>query len=202
MVDEAEMRDLEPGLSPGPVAAAMYSDIDGMVDPEKVIAACLQRATQWGMRLLQETPAIGFTLAERMGGDVGVVAVQTERGDLPCEVVVLAAGVGITRLAAMAAINLPQPVSPGVTVKTDPRPPLLRTVSVLYPPRLDDGRSEIHLRQSTDGVVTLGEPAEESLSLNDSQQHAEDVLARAVHYLPSLAGAKAIASAVTYRPMP
>lgn len=202
MVNESEMRELEPGLSPGPVAAAMYSDIDGTVDPEKVITACLQQATQWGMKLHQETPAIGFTLAERETGDVRVTAVKTEKGDLPCEVVVLAAGVGSTQLAAMAAINLPQPVSPGVTIKTDPRPPLLRTVPVLYPPRLEDGRPEIHLRQSSDGVVTVGEPKEESLNLNDSQQHAEDMLARAIHYLPGLAGARAIASAVTYRPMP
>ncbi len=202
IVDEAEMRELEPGLSPGPVAAAAFSEVDGQVDPEKVIAACLQRAAQWGVTVHRETPATGFTLAETGAGDVRVAAVQTEKGDLPCDMVVLAAGVGITRLAAMVAINIPQPVSPGVTIKTDPRPPLLRTVPVLYAPRLEDGRSAIHLRQSTDGVVSVGETSDESLGLDDSQRHADDLLARAAHYLPALAGAKAIPLPVAYRPMP
>ncbi len=202
MVDEAEMLELEPGLSPGPVTAAVYAEVDGQVDPVKVIDACLKRAAQWGVKLHEETPATGLTLAESAAGDVRVVGVETERGNLPCDVVVLAAGVGITRLAAMAAIDLPQPVSPGVTIKTDPRPPLLPTVPVLYPPPLQDGRGVIHLRQSTDGVVTVGESADASLSLDDSQSHADDVLARAVHYLPALAGAKAFPLPVGYRPMP
>ncbi len=202
IVDKAEMLELEPGLSPGPVTAAIYTEVDGQVDPVKVIDACLQRAAQWGLKLHQETPATGLTLAESATGDVRVVGVETERGNLPCDVVVLAAGVGTTRLAAMAAINIPQPVSPGVIIKTDPRPPLLPTVPVLYPPTLQDGRGVIHIRQSTDGVVTVGESAEASLSLDDSQRHADDVLARAVHYLPALAGAKAFPAAVAYRPMP
>jgi glycine/D-amino acid oxidase-like deaminating enzyme len=202
LVDEAEMREIEPGVSPGPVAAAMFSEVDGQVDPVKVITACLQRAAEWGLKTHEETPATGFTMAESETGDVRVAAVQTEMGDLPCDVVVLAAGVGITQLAAMVAIDLPQPVSPGVTIKTDPRPPLLHTVPVLYPPPLEDGRRAIHLRQSTDGVVTVGETADESLRLDDSQPHAEDVLARAIHYLPALAGAKAIPLPVAYRPMP
>jgi glycine/D-amino acid oxidase-like deaminating enzyme len=202
IVDEAEMREIEPGLSPGPVAAAAFSEVDGQVDPEKVIAACLRRAALWGLTVHEETPATGFTLAESGAGDVRVAAVQTEMGDLPCDVVVLAAGVGITRLAAMVAVNLPQPVSPGVTIKTDPRPPLLHTVPVLYPPPLEDGRPAIHLRQTTDGVVSVGETSDESLRLDDSQRHAEDLLDRAVHYLPALAGAKAIPLPVAYRPMP
>ncbi len=202
LVDEVEMREIEPGLSPGPVTAAAFTEVDGQVDPEKVIAACLRRAAHWGLKTHEETPATGFTLAESGAGDVRVAAVETETGDLPCDVVVLAAGVGNTRLAAMTAINLPQPVSPGVTIKTDPRPPLLHTVPVLYPPPLQDGRPAIHLRQTTDGVVTVGETSDESLNLDDSQRHADDVLARAVHYLPALAGAKAIPLPVAYRPMP
>jgi glycine/D-amino acid oxidase-like deaminating enzyme len=202
IVDKAEMLELEPGLSPGPVTAAIYTEVDGQVDPVKVIDACLQHASQWSLKVHQETPATGLTLAENAAGDVRVVGVETEMGNLPCDVVVLAAGVGITKLAAMTAIDLPQPVSPGVTIKTDPRPPLLLTVPVLYPPQLQDGRGVVHIRQSTDGVVTVGESADASLSLDDSQRHADDVLARAIHYLPALAGAKAIPAAVAYRPMP
>ncbi len=202
MVNEAEMLQLEPGLSLGPVTAAMYTEVDGQVDPLKVIDACLQRATQWGLKVHQETPATGLALAESATGDVRVAGVQTEMGNLPCDVVVLAAGVGNTRLAAMAAINLTQPVSPGITIKTDPRPPMLRTVPILSSPQLEDGRQGVSIRQSTDGVVTVTERKDESLRLDNSQEHADDLLARATHFLPALAGAKAIPLDVGYRPMP
>ena len=48
----------------------------------------------------------------------------------------------------------------------------------------------------------IGEGNQESLRRDDSQDHAEDLLGRAIHYLPSLAGARAITVPVGYRPMP
>jgi glycine/D-amino acid oxidase-like deaminating enzyme len=75
-------------------------------------------------------------------------------------------------------------------------------VSVLHTPPLDAKRPEIHLRQLADGTLMIGEGTQESLSRNDSQAHANDLLARATHYLPALAGARAIPVPVGYRPMP
>jgi glycine/D-amino acid oxidase-like deaminating enzyme len=48
----------------------------------------------------------------------------------------------------------------------------------------------------------IGEGTQESLSRNDSQAHANALLARATHYLPALAGAQAVPVPVGYRPMP
>src|SRR5690606_18438725 len=41
-----------------------------------------------------------------------------------------------------------------------------------------------------------------SLDRDDSQAHADDLLARAAYYFPALKGARAIAQPVGYRPMP
>ena len=116
--------------------------------------------------------------------------------------VVLAAGVNTTELAAKAGIHVPQEESPGVVIRTDPRPPLLPTVPVIYLPALDSDHSEIHLRQCHDGSLMIGEGNQESLRRDDTQAHADDLLGRAIHYLPSLAGARAITVPVGYRPMP
>ncbi len=51
-------------------------------------------------------------------------------------------------------------------------------------------------------MVMIGEGSQESLRRDDSQSHADDLLARAARYLPGLAAARAIPVPVGYRPMP
>jgi glycine/D-amino acid oxidase-like deaminating enzyme len=198
-INEAELRQLEPGLSPGPVAAAEFSEIEGQVDPQPVVDACVKRVRELGGVAQENTAVSGLSLT--LNGN-RAQSVQTSQGDIPCDVVVLAAGVDTTALAAMAGVNVPQEESPGVVIRTDPRPRLLRSVPVVYAPPIDASHQEIHLRQTADGTVMIGEGSQESLSRDDSQAHANDLLARAVHYLPALAGAKAISVPVGYRPMP
>ena len=202
MIDEAELRHLEPGLSPGPVAAAALCPADGHVDPQKVVDGCLLRASQTATTLQTETRVVGLNRARLSQNQTRIESVQTDQGEIPCDVLVLAAGVGTTELAAMAGINIPQEFSPGVVVNTDPRPSLLSTVSVLYAPELNASHPEIHLRQRADGTVQIGEGTQESLRRDDSLGHAEDLLGRAAQYLPALAGAKAVPAPVGYRPMP
>ena len=73
---------------------------------------------------------------------------------------------------------------------------------MLHLPPIDDNRHEIHLRQSADGTLAIGQGSQESVDQDDSQEHADDLLSRAVHYLSTLAGARAIPKPVGYRPMP
>ena len=197
LIDRDEMAELEPGLRPGAVEAAVLSEIDGEVDPPRVARACLRKVAEGGGTVHLETHVTGLPL----GGN-RVSAVRTAGGDLECDIVVLAAGVGTTDLAATAGVHVPQQESPGVVVRTDPRPRLLQTVSVVYAPPLDADRSEIHLRQTVDGSLMIGEGSQESLHRDDSQEHADELLDRAIHFLPALAGATAFPEPVGYRPMP
>jgi len=198
LIDVKELCELEPGLSPGPVAAAEFSEIEGHAEPQRVVDACVRRITQKGGQI-QTGTVNSLSLSP---GDNRVRSVGTSQGDLACEVLVLAAGVDTTALAALAGINIPQQESPGVVIRTDPRPPLLSSVPVVYAPALDAGHSEIHLRQTSDGALMIGEGTQHSIRQDDSQAHADDLLAQAVHYLPALAGAQAIPVPVGYRPMP
>ena len=199
LLDEAELHHLAPELSLGTVTAAEFSEIEGQVEPQMVVDACLRRAKELGAELVEGT---SVTALARSQGRLRVESLETSAGSLPCDVVVLAAGVSTTKLAAQAGVHVLQEESPGVVVRTDPRPPLLPTVPVVYAPALDPEHSEIHLRQCHDGSLMIGEGNQESLRRDDTQAHANDLLGRATHYLPSLAGARAITVPVGYRPMP
>ena len=198
IISSDELRQLEPGLSPAHVTTASFSEIDGRVDPLKVITACLQRACKAGTVVHTRTPVNELC----PDGQGRIEAVNTPSGKIGCDVVVLANGTDTTELAATVGVHIPQQNSPGVVVRTDPQPPILQNVSVLHLPPIDEDRHEIYLRQSADGTLAIGQGSQESVDRDDSQEHADDLLSRAVHYLPALAGARAIPTPVGYRPMP
>ena len=197
ILEPSEMTRLEPGLRPGEVVAAAISDNDGHVLATLAAQQCARRVADMGGEVVSGATATGFRLA---GGRV--TSVEMGSDSVSCDVVVLAAGVATTGLAAQVGVNVPQAESPGVVVKTDPRPPLLKSVAAIYAPPVARGQAQVHVRQGTDGVVMIGEGTQESLARDDSQAHADDLLARAVHYLPGLRGATAIPVPVGYRPMP
>ena len=198
LVDAAELKRLEPALELGPVAAAEYSPNEGQVEPQMVVDACLRRLREMDCEILTGTEVLGF---ER-GGDGRVRSLNTGVGSRDVDAVVMAAGTDTTRLAALAGVNVPQAESPGVVIRTTPLPPLLQNVPVVYAPALGDGRREIHIRQCADGSLMIGEGDQESLAEDDSQAHADDLLARACRYLPGISGAQAIPVPVGWRPMP
>ena len=202
LISVDELRQLEPGISPGPVSAASFSEIDGQVEPLKVIDACLQRACERGAELFTQTPVTGLRLSKAGSTAQCVEAVNTPNGEIPCDVLVAASGIATTELTAMACVRTPQEDSPGVVIRTDSRPPLLHSVSVIHTPSADGDQTEIHLRQSADGTVIIGEGSQESLHRDDSQEHADVLLRRATSYLPALAGARAIPVPLGHRPMP
>ena len=188
LIDAGELKRLEPALDVGPVAAAEYSPNEGQVEPQMVVDACLRRLREMGCEIHAATEVYGFERHD----DGRIHGLVTASGSRDVDAVVMAAGTATTRLAALAGVNVPQAESPGVVIRTNPLPPLLHNVPVVYAPPLGDGRREIHLRQCADGRLMIGEGDQESLAEDDTQAHADDLLARACRYLPGLAGAQAV----------
>ena len=90
-------------------------------------------------------------------------------------------------------------------MRTNALPPIFKAFNsapVVYAPPLEPGRQQVHIRQCADGTVMIGEGSQESVSLDDSQAHADELLSRAREYVPALASAKAVPEPVGYRPMP
>ena len=198
LVDAAELGRLEPALELGPVAAAEYSPNEGQAEPQMVVDACLRRLREMGCEVRTGAEVVGF---EREG-DGRIQGLETSSGPVGVEAVVMAAGTDTTALASLAGVSVPQAESPGVVIRTDPLPPLLNNVPVVYAPPLEDGRREIHIRQCADGRMMIGEGDQESLAEDDSQAHADDLLDRACRYLPGMTGARAVPVPVGWRPMP
>jgi len=197
MLDGAQAAQLEPALSLGDVTAAIYCDLDGMVEPTLAAEACIRAAAKHGATVKLETKVTSLQ------ADSGSTSVVAGGESIESDVVVLAGGLDNTPLAAMAGIFIPQQDSPGVVIRTNPIPqPLLANVSVIYAPPLEPGRPEIHLRQCLDGSAMIGEGSQESLARDDSQGHADELLARAAEYVPALKGSSAVPVPVGYRPMP
>ncbi len=200
VIDGAQMAKLEPGLSPRQVTAAVYCELDGMVEPAIAAEACVRAAAKHGATVKLGTEVTGLSINSASNT---VDAVRAGEGNIGADIVVLAGGVDNTSLAAMAGVTIPQEDSPGVVIRTNPiAQPLLSTASVLYAPPLEPGRPEIHLRQCLDGTAMIGEGSQESLARDDSQEHAHELLARAAEYLPALKGASAIPVPMGFRPMP
>jgi glycine/D-amino acid oxidase-like deaminating enzyme len=198
LVSREELRELEPALNIGVVAAADYNENEGQVEPQLVVDACVNRLQELEASLLSGVQVLGL----RQDTHNRITSVQTTTGDIDADVVVLAAGTATTAVASMSGVNVPQAESPGVVIRTTPMPPLLRNVPVVYAPPLEDGRREIHLRQCPDGRLMIGEGDQESLAEDDTQAHADDLLARAGQHLPGLKGASAVPVPVGWRPMP
>ena len=197
MLNAAQAAQLEPALSLGNVTAAIYCELDGMVEPTLAAEACIRAAAKHGATVKLETEV---TSLEADSNSSSVVAGEES---IASDVVVLAGGLDNTPLAAMAGITIPQQDSPGVVIRTNPiGQPLLENVSVIYAPPLEPGRPEIHLRQCLDGSAMIGEGSQESLARDDSQGHADELLTRAAEYVPALKGSIAVPVPVGYRPMP
>lgn len=198
LIDSSELSELVPTLELGAVSAAEHSENEAQVEPQMIVDACVARLSELEASIHSNTEVVGFSRT----ADGRINAVETTSGDIVCDEVVLAAGTSVTSVAAMAGVNVPQDRSPGVVIRTNPLPPLLENVPVVYAPTLEDGRQEIHIRQCVDGRMMIGEGSQESLAEDDSQAHADDLLDRASRVLPKLADAEAVPVPVGWRPMP
>ena len=197
LITPDEMLALEPHLQPSTVLAASLSEADIHIETDTFIGVCLQRACGAGAVVHSETEVTGFVIHNG-----SITAVKTVNAEFPCDVVVLAGGVQTTELASLAEAHIPQQRSPGVVIKTTPCAEILHNVAVIHAPPTDENHQHLHLRQLADGSLRIGQGTQEGINRDDSQRHADALLARAKTYLPAIADAKAISTPVGYRPMP
>ena len=197
LITRDEMLALEPHLQPGTVLAASFSEADIHIETDTFIGVCLRRACEAGAIVHPQTEVTGFVI--RNGS---ITAVKTAGAEFPCDVVVLAGGVQTTELASLAEAYIPQQRSPGIVIETTPCAEVLHNVAVIHAPSTDESHQHLHLRQLADGSLRIGQGTQEGINRDDSQQHADALLARAKTYLPAIADAKAIRTPVGYRPMP
>jgi glycine/D-amino acid oxidase-like deaminating enzyme len=109
MLSAAEFTALAPAIEPGPIAAALYSSIDGHFDPVWATACLLKRASQLGARVIHPCGLLGL----RFNGG-RLAAARTSTGDIAVERLVVAAGVDTPSILAMAGFELRLRHAPGM----------------------------------------------------------------------------------------
>ena len=107
-VTKDQARVMEPGVVMEPFTSAVYCEIEGHVDTQRTVRVCLNRVQQAGGELIANDAVAAINRYGNRDGSPGekpaIRSVTLAGGrELPCDVLVLAAGYETTGLAAMTA---------------------------------------------------------------------------------------------------
>ena len=188
LVDAIEFRRLLPFVMPEPFAAASYSEREGTLDPVYTTQMIVDRAKQLGVNVIYPCEVTGLV---RTGSKVS--AVETTKGRVELDTLVLASGVDTPRLAAMANLKVPLKDSPGVLAHSVPVGSLLDRVAL---------GPNAHMKQNPDGRVVTGSDFGGTPGTDASKAFGEKLLARAATYLPELTQSKLDFVTLGWRVMP
>lgn len=160
-----------PGLGPD-VVGGSWSDLDGQCNPLRLLDALHAACARAGFDYRPDSPVRVVTPHR------GAFALETARGIVRAERVVLAAGLGNARLAPMVGLRAPVVPNQGqVLVLERVRPFLTIPVETL--------------RQTDEGTVLIGDSQRDA---GADESLATDILAtiaqRAVRMFPALAGVR------------
>ena len=102
-----EIAAVSPLLSVEGLAGGVLFEEDATLNPGWAAYATAKAAHDFGVRVVEGVRVTGFRLETTARGHARVTAVETDRGDVECEVVVLAAGLWTRELALLAGARVP-----------------------------------------------------------------------------------------------
>ncbi len=136
----AEFAALTPSLEPGSVTAAIYSGLDGHIDPVRATLSFLEHAKRIGARMVCpcEVQSLEF-----QGGHLR--SAVTSAGTIALDRLVVAAGVDTPKLLAMAGYKLQLRHAPGFLAHSRPAPMLTQSIC--------DAPGGVEFKQTADGTL-------------------------------------------------
>jgi glycine/D-amino acid oxidase-like deaminating enzyme len=239
VVRDCDLISLEPQLNRagldilGEMVLHHFPD-EGLTEPEKFVEHLLQLAEKAGVRTIYGTEVESILAVDAADGATGAgsesvcglggrsaVRLRDSRtgriSAMRADVVVLANGTGVERLAATGGWSVPMVDRPGRLVRTAPlAAPRLRKIIVT---------PQVHLLQRPDGRVVIGESAERGgassaayavaaaaagdkgpapapMDDGGDAAYGRELLGRAAGLVPALAGATVEEVTLGHRPMP
>ena len=146
IVSPLEAQALFPPMSTSGVHAAAYIPDDGYLDPSQLTFSLADAARRLGAQIEVRTSVTGIETR-----DGRVVAVETDKGRIECEVVVDAAGMYAPEIARMVGVDLPIIPYGHQYLITEPFTPPLEPL-----PTLRDPDNLIYFRSEVGGLVMGG----------------------------------------------
>ena len=178
-----EARDVVPGLSLEGAQAVSYNPEDGVIFPWPFLWGYANACRKAGIKVETYTHVTGFELSDGL-----VRKVKTDRGDISCDTVVLAAGAWSPEVAKLAGVSLPNEPHRHEILSTEPLKPFLGPlVSVL-----DSG---LYFSQSMRGEIVggMGDPLEPAgLNMGSTLRFVSRFARALTEQLPNLGHVKVL----------
>jgi glycine/D-amino acid oxidase-like deaminating enzyme len=203
-LNAAELTRISPCITPGAIAAAYFSAIDGHLDPVWTTYRFLDRARLLGAKLIFPCEVTGLEFRNQR-----LAAVTTHRGKFAADRIVIAAGTDTPRLLALAGFPLRLKHAPGILAHSLPIPEVTKMVY--------DGPRELEFKQMANGrIVGTDAPAPPDIPAhreirdhpvdfpNDGirTMHGTRILNRIAAYMPAAKAAIFDRLTLGFRPMP
>lgn len=157
LLSQPQVLDLEPNLR-RPPQQAFYDCEEGALDAVQATHALIDGARALGAEVLTQTRVLGFT-----SRDTRVTGIETAMGAIDCDVVVLAAGTGITQLTQILNLSLPIAASPAIFIRYRMQPDRVNTLI---------SSPEMEVRQASEGTLLAAEDY-----LDDAPENRPDAIA-------------------------
>lgn len=168
--------------------AACFAEQEGTVDPVQALGAILRSAQKMGAKVEYPCEVIGISTA---GGRVRTI--ETTRGKMEPDFLVLAAGIDTPRLARMVQVNVPLKESIGLLAHTVPAVRIVDRVAVA------PGAT---IKQNPDGRIVTGTDFGGASAIDTSREYGEKLLGNAQRFLPRIKEAHIEVVTLGYRVMP
>src|SRR3954452_272976 len=153
-----EVADLVPLMQTDGVVRGFWTPDEGRANPVDVTMSMAKGARQRGVQIFEETEVTGFELERGR-----LVGVRTDRGDVECEKVVLAAGLWGRELAARAGVTVPLQAAEHYYLLTEP----IAGVTPESVPVIEDGEAYGYYREEGGGLlVGMFEPVAKAWALD------------------------------------
>jgi sarcosine oxidase subunit beta len=183
VVSPREALEIVPELDGARFLAASWNPDDGLVFPWPFLWGYAARAAALGAKVRTFTRVTGFEAA-----GARVTSVETDRGRVACDTVVIAAGAWSKEVAALAGVALPNRPTRHEILVTEPLKAWLGPLVSLL-------GSGLYFSQSLRGEVVggMGDPAEpEGVVMGSTLRFAARFARAATALVPRLAGVKVV----------
>ena len=188
-----EAQELFPPMSTDGVVAAAFIPDDGYLDPSQLTFSLAAAARKLGAEIELRTTVTGIEMRDNR-----VVAVETDKGRIECDVVVNAAGMYAPQVARLVGVGVPIIPYGHQYLITEPFDPVLDPL-----PTLRDPDNLVYFRTEVGGLVMGGyertpapwaldgiPPGFEAKLLPEEWDRMEELFANAIRRVPAMGSAE------------